>query len=51
MITLGDYLDENNLDFDNVILKNEKGEVITRVGTLLQYCFVLSVDGKEITIQ
>ena len=51
MITLGDYLDENNLDFDEVTLKNEKGEVITMVGTLLQYCFVINVNGKVITIR
>lgn len=48
---LGEYLDEHNLDYDDVILKKESGEVITSYGCLIQYCDVLEVNGNELIIR
>lgn len=48
---LKDYLDEHNLDYEDVILKKENGEIITSYGCLIQYCDVLEVNGNEITIR
>lgn len=48
---LGEYLDEHNLDYGDVILKEENGEIITSYGCLIQYCDVLEVNGNELTIR
>lgn len=48
---LKDYLDEHDLDYEDVILKKENGEIITSYGCLIQYCDVLEVNGNEITIR
>lgn len=48
---LKDYLDEHDLSLEDVILKKENGEIITSYGCLIQYCDVLEVNGKEITIR
>lgn len=48
---LGEYLDEHNLDYGDVILKKESGEIITSYGCLIQYCEVLEVNGNELTIR
>ena len=50
-MTLGEYLDEHNLDYNDVILKKENGEIITSWGVLIQYCDVLEVNGNELTIR
>ena len=49
-MVLGDYLNENNLEYCEVILKKENGEVIEDYGCLIQYCEVLEVNGSELTI-
>ena len=48
---LGEYLKEHDLNYDDVILKNENGEIITSYGCLIQYCDVLEVNGNELTIR
>lgn len=48
---LKNYLDEHNLNYEDVVLKKENGEIITSYGCLIQYCDVLEVNGKEITIR
>ena len=48
---LGEYLDKHNLDYEDVILKKENGEVITSYGCLIQYCDVLEVNDNEIIIK
>ena len=54
MLMLGEYLEEHGLDYCDVILKNENGQVITSGGALLQFCLVLGVnneDGTELIIR
>lgn len=48
---LGEYLDEHDLDFEDVVLKKEDGEVIINPGCLINYCDVLDVNGNELTIR
>lgn len=49
---LGEYLDEHDLDYKDVILKTEDGRPIERpYGCLLQYCEVLEVNGNEIVVR
>ena len=48
---LEEYLEEQDLDYEDVFLKKENGEVIEDYGCLIRYCTVLKVDGKEITIR
>ena len=48
---LGEYLDGHDLDYEDVILKKENGEIITSYGCLIQYCDVLEVNGNELTIR
>lgn len=50
-MTLGEYLDKYDLDYSDVILKKENGEIIKNYGVLIQYCNVLKVNGKELTIR
>ena len=49
-MTVNEYLEENDLDYDDIILKNEDGEVI-KPATLIQYCNVIRVDGNEVIIK
>ena len=49
-MTVNEYLEENDLDYDDIILKNEDGEVI-KPATLIQYCNVTRVDGNEVIIK
>ena len=49
-MTVNEYLEENDLDYDDVILKNEDGKVI-ELSTLIQYCSVIRVDGNEVVIK
>lgn len=51
IMLLGEYLEENNLNYDDVILKKENGEVIEDYGCLIQYCEVVKVNGSELTIR
>lgn len=48
---LGEYLEENNLNYDDVILKKENGEIITSFGCLIDYCDILEINGNELTIR
>ena len=49
-MTVNEYLEENDLDYDDIILKDEDGEVI-KTATLIQYCNVIRVDGNEVIIK
>lgn len=49
-MTVNEYLDKNNLDYDDVILKDEQGKII-KPATLIQYCTVLSVNGNVLIIR
>lgn len=48
---LGEYLEINNLNYDDVILKKENGEIITSFGCLIDYCDILEINGNEIIIR
>ena len=50
-MTLGEYLDEHDLNYGDVILKKETGEIIASYGCLIQYCDVLEVNGNELIIR
>jgi hypothetical protein len=50
-MTLGEYLDEHDLNYCDVVLKKENGEVITDYGCLIQYCNVLKIEDNELTIR
>lgn len=49
-LTVNDYLEENDLDYNDVIMKSEDGKLITP-GTLIQFCTVLKVEGNVLTIR
>lgn len=49
-MTVNEYLEKNDLDYDDIILKNEDGKVI-EPATLIQYCIVIKVVGNEIVIK
>ena len=49
-MTVNEYLEESDLDYDDIILKNEDGEVI-KPATLIQYCNVIRVDENEVIIK
>lgn len=51
MMHLGEYLEENNLDFCDVILKTEDGKIIENPGCLINYCDILEINGNELTIR
>lgn len=48
---LEDYLDEHDLDYSDVILKKENGEIIESYGCLIRHCEVISVEGKQFTVR
>lgn len=48
---LGEYLEENGLNYCDVILKTESGKIIENPGWLIDYCDILEVDGNELTIR
>ena len=49
-MTVNEYLEENDLDYDDIILKNEDCEVI-QPATLIQYCNVIRVEGNEAIVK
>ena len=51
IVRLEDYLDEKDLDYSDVILKKENGEIIESYGCLKRNCQVIKVEGKEITVR
>ena len=48
---LGEYLEKNDLNYNDVILKMENGEIIENPGCLIQYCDILEIKENEITIR
>ena len=50
-MTLGEYLDEKDLDIDDVFLVDENGKKIINPGTLIQYCEVIRMDGNKLVIR
>ena len=50
-MTLGEYLKIHELNYDDVIIKKESGEVIKSYGCLIQYYDVLKIIGNELTIR
>ena len=48
---LGEYLEENDLGFCDVILKTEDGKIIENPGWLIDYCDILEINGNELTIR
>ena len=48
---LGEYMDKNNLDYDDVILKTEDGKVIVNPGCLIDNCEIIEVTGNELIIR
>lgn len=48
---LEEYLNEQDLDYSDVVLKKENGEIIESYGCLIRHANVLKVEGKEITIR
>ena len=50
-MTLGEYMEETNLDFCDVILKNEEGKTINNPGCLIDNCTVITVEDNAITIR
>lgn len=49
-MTIDEYLEQNNLDYDDVVLKNELGK-IKEPTTLIQYCDVISVNENVLVIR
>lgn len=49
-MTVDEYLDKNDLDYDNVILKDEQDKIIEPT-TLIQYCNVISADENILVIR
>lgn len=47
----GNNYDIYDLDYKDVVLKKENGEVITSYCCLIQYCDVLEINGNELTIR
>ena len=45
-----EYLDKNDLDYDDVILKDEQDKIIEPT-TLIQYCNVISSDENILVIR
>lgn len=48
---LEEFLNEHDLDYSDVVLKKENGEVIDIYGCLIRHCQVMKVEGKEITVR
>ena len=51
VMRLGEYMDKNNLDYDDVILKTEDGKVIVNPGCLIDNCEIIEVTGNELIIR
>jgi hypothetical protein len=49
-MTVDEYLDKNDLDYDDVILKDEQDKIIEPT-TLIQYCNVISADENILVIR
>jgi hypothetical protein len=49
-MTVDEYLDKNDLDYDDVILKDEQDKIIEPT-TLTQYCNVISADENILVIR
>lgn len=48
---LGEYLEEHDLNYSDVILKNENGKVIASPGCLIDCCDILEINGNELIIR
>ena len=48
---LCEYLEENGLNYCDVILKTESGKIIENPGCLIDYCNILEINGNELTIR
>ena len=48
---LGEYLEENDLNYCDVILKMENGKIIENPGCLIDYCDILKINENEITVR
>ena len=49
-MTVDEYLDKNDLDYYDVILKDEQDKIIEPT-TLIQYCNVISADENILVIR
>lgn len=49
-MTVDECLDKNDLDYDDVILKDEQDKIIEPT-TLIQYCNVISADENILVIR
>ena len=48
---LGEYMEEYGLNYDDVILKKENGDIIENPGCLIEYCDILEINGNELIIR
>ena len=48
---LGEYLEEHDLNYCDVVLKTEDGKTIENPGCLIDNCVVLEVNGNELMIR
>lgn len=50
-MTLGEYTDTHNLDFCDIILKDEEGKEIPSYGCLIQCADVVEVNGNVVVVR